>query len=148
MKSIHSPIYIPNEIMTNILSYIPNQVIKPKEYVIINQEEDEGYFGIITRLTKSKKFIVYDKFKRCNHYLGYYKIKEEVRSKIRKDKFKGNYIINNGLKYYINNKLPTLIQEVALLPNTISTMSKDQYRTLLKNHYYYYYDELPITIQD
>ena len=135
------PTFIPNELMRNILSYLPPPVIKPKPYSIMNLEENEnnkyiGYFCIIKRITKSGKFVVYDKYKftdRDNY--GYFTICQDCRSKLYKDKEKRCYYIkNNGDRYNLDNKLVKRDQFINGIDTRIF-MTTPQYIKLIREEY-------------
>jgi len=135
------PTFIPNEIMRNILSFLPPPVIKPKPYSIMNLEENEnnkyiGYFCIIKRITKSGKFVVYDKYKftdRDNY--GYFTICQDCRSKLYKDKEKRCYYIkNNGDRYNLDNKLVKRDQFINGIDTRIF-MTTPQYIKLIREEY-------------
>ena len=135
------PTFIPNELMSNILSYLPKPVIQPKKYSIMNLEDTEnnryiGYFCIIKRITKSGKFVVYDKYKftdRDNY--GYFTICQDCRSKLYKDKEKRCYYIkNNGDRYNLDNKMVKRDQFIDGW-NTRIIMTTPQYIKLIREEY-------------
>ncbi len=135
------PTFIPNEIMRNILSYLPPPVIKPQKYSIMNLDNVDtryfiGYFCIIKRITKSGKFVVYDKYKftdRDNY--GYFTICQDCRSKLYKDKDKRCYYINNnGDRYNLDNKLVKRDQFINGIDTRI-LMTPQQYIKLIREEY-------------
>ena len=135
------PIFIPNDIMSNILSYLPPPVIKPEEYSIMNNNGDNGYFIVIKRITP--KFVVFDRFTYYENGTNIIKMDENKRSKLRKDKDRRcYYIVYNGVEYIVDNKLPTvkryiitdLIEDFDI--ETVN-MTMEQYKKLLREYYYY-----------
>ena len=125
----------------NILSYLPKPVIQPKKYSIMNLEDSEnnryiGYFCIIKRITKSGKFVVYDKYKftdRDNY--GYFTICQDCRSKLYKDKEKRCYYIkNNGDRYNLDNKMVKRDQFINGWDTRI-IMTPPQYIKLIREEY-------------
>lgn len=137
-----TPTFIPNDIMSNILSYLPKPVIKPQKYSIMNLDNvflgDRcmGYFCIIKRITKSGKFVVYDKYKftdRDNY--GYFTICQDCRSKLYKDKDKRCYYIkNNGDRYNLDNKMVKRDQSIDGWDTRI-VMTTPQYIKLIREEY-------------
>jgi len=151
------PTFIPNEIMRNILSYLPPPIVQPKPYSILNHELVEwcanpytGYFCIMKNLTKSGKFINYDKFKFTanRENCGYFTIATNCRSKLYKDKENRCYYIkNNGDRYNLDNKLTKIHRDWRTDPLVMET---EEYRKLLNTEYYYHLinnEELPIKIE-
>ena len=131
------PTFIPNEIMSNILSYLPKPVLQPQEYGIMNNKENDGYFMIIKSITKSGKFVVYDRFKLYENGHTILRCDENKRSKLRKDKdARHYYIINCGEKFIVDNKLPIIKRCGISLTETIF-MTTPQYKNLLRENYYY-----------
>ena len=99
------PEYLPTEIMSNIISYLPRPPLKPQKLGILTNDKDDGYFGIITRITD--KCIYYSKY-RINGY-GFYCIKQDCRKKIHKDIEKRCYYVKDTStdKFIVSNKLPS-----------------------------------------
>ena len=144
------PTFIPNELMSNILSYLPKPVIQPKEYGIMNNKENDGYFYVIKKITP--KFVVYDRFKYYENGHTVLRCDENKRSKLRKDKdARHYYIINCGEKYIVDNKLPIIKRGGIHLTETI-LFTRQQYKNLLREYYYYsenwLNEELPIKIEE
>jgi len=129
------PTFIPNEIMRNILSYLPPPVIKAEEYGIMNNKYNDGYFMVIKRTTP--KFVVYDRYKWYDNGQTILKLQENKRSKLIKDKKKREYyIVYNNEEFIVDNKLPVMKFCGYDLTET-RFMTTPQYKNLLRENYYY-----------
>ncbi len=131
-----SPTFIPNEIMRNILSFLPPPVIKPEQYGIMNNKDNDGYFMIIKSLTP--KFIVYDRYKYFENGHNIVRLEENKRSKLRKDKERRCYYITyNGDEFIVDNKLP--VRKIYYNNEVRETlfMTMEQYKKTLREYYYY-----------
>ena len=143
-----TPMFIPKEIMSNILSYLPKPVLKPQEYGIMNNKYNDGCFMIIKKITP--KFVVYDRYKLFENGHNIVMLDENKRSKLRKDKTRRYYyIFYNNDEYIVDNKLP--VRNIYLYGdlNRILLITEEQYRQTLRGYYYYYSedDTLPINIE-
>ena len=153
IKEDKPPTFIPTDIMSNILSYLPKPVIKPQEYGIMNNKKNDGCFMMITKITP--KFVVYD---RCKWYEGgmIFPLEQNCRSKLRKDTDRRYYyIFYRNVEYIVDNKLPLLKSNMTLHQFKWCSMTIEQYKKLLNNEFfnktkYNYYSEddtLPINIE-
>ena len=132
------PQYLPPHIMNNIMSYLPTPPTEPKPFGILTNDKDDGYFGIITKITN--KFIYYSKY-RINGY-GFYCIKQDCRKKIFKDQDKRVYYVKDTTtdKFVVSNKLPSRNQK---------KLTQENLKELYKNvsqFISWYQDTLPIVI--
>lgn len=116
------PQYLPTEIMNNIISYLPRPPLKPQKFGILTNDKDDGYFGIITKITD--KCIYYSKY-RINGY-GFYCIKQDCRKKLFKDQDKRVYYVKDNTtdKFIVSNKLPSRNQK---------KLTEEKLRELYKN---------------
>ena len=129
------PTFIPNEIMRNILSYLPPPVIKPEEYGIMNNKYNDGYFMVIKKTTP--KFVVYDRYKWYDNGQTILRLQENKRSKLIKDKTRRYYYITyNKEDFIVDNKLPVMKFCGYDLTET-RFMTTPQYKNLLRENYYY-----------
>jgi len=99
------PQYLPTDIMSNIISYLPRPPLKPQKFGILTNDKDDGFFGIITKITD--KCIYYSKY-RINGY-GFYCIKQDCRKKLFKDQENRCYYVKDNTtdKFIVSNKLPS-----------------------------------------
>lgn len=131
------PTFIPNDIMSNILSYLPPPVIKAEEYGIMNNKNYDGKFMIIKKITP--KFIVYDRFKLYENGHSIIMLENNKRSKLRKDKARRcYYIFYQNEEYIVDNKYPVrkIYGSSCLLDRTL-LITKEQYKQTLRENYYY-----------
>jgi len=131
------PTFIPNELMRNILSYLPPPVIKAEEYGIMNNKDNDGCFMVIKKTTP--KFVIYDRYRWYENGQTILKMDENRRSKLRKDKERRcYYIVYNGDEYIVDNKLP--VMKIWYYEELTETrfMTMEQYKKLLREFYYYY----------
>ena len=154
-EEVKREVYLPKEIMSNILSYLPKQPIKPVKYGIMNSDYRTGIFGIIHKTTP--KFITYSKWSLSKDERVYYFIGTD-RKKIKKNVNGRYYYIEDSLggELKIDNKLPSrertefrVNQSYKITDHLTEYKLKEIYRSLpmiKKDCIRWYQDELPITI--
>jgi len=133
---VKPPTFIPNEIMRNILSYLPPPVVKAEEYGIMNNKKNDGCFMIIKKITP--KFVVYD---RCKWYKNgnTFPLERNKRSKLRKDQERRcYYIVYQNEEFIVDNKLPVLKHHITTEQYENCCMNIQQYKKLLREFYYYF----------
>ena len=132
------PLYLPTDIMSNIISYLPTPPLEPQKYGILTNDKDDGYFGIITKITD--KCIYYSKY-RINGY-GFYCIKQDCRKKLFKDQENRCYYIKDTTKdkFIVSNKLPSR-NEVKLTQEKLKELYKN-----VSQYASWFQQELPINI--
>lgn len=155
------PQYLPTEIMSNIISYLPTPPLEPQRYGILTTSGNSGIFGIIHKLTP--KFIIYSKWSLSKDETRYYYI-GDGRKKIMKNTDMRYYYINDGLggEMRVSNKLPYrertewmrdddgVMKHIHITDHLTEYSLKEIYRTLpmiKKDCIRWYQDNLPITLR-
>jgi len=157
---IQEPLYLPTEIMSNIISYLPTPPVNPEKYGILTTDSNSGVFGIIQKITP--KFITYSKWSLSKDERRFYYIGDD-RKKIKKNTEQRYYYVEDSLggTMKVSNKLPYrertewnrdddgVMKHMIITDHLTEYSLKEIYRTLpmIKNNCMrWYQDNLPITL--